>query len=62
MGLLAKLSFNFLSSNIVSQNQSLLISVGVGALSYFIIIYFMKIEDVDIFVNIVKGKFKKNEM
>jgi len=56
MGGLAKLSFNYLTSSL-SQNLSLLIAIGVGALSYFVIIYFMKIEDVDMIVGAIKKKF-----
>lgn len=56
MGLLAKLSFNCLILNF-SQNISLIISVGVGALIYFVIVYFMKIEDVDTMISLLKNKF-----
>ncbi|MDW7669666.1 MAG: murein biosynthesis integral membrane protein MurJ [Bacillota bacterium] len=56
MGGLAKLSFNYLTSSL-SQNISLLLAIGVGAVSYFIIIYFMKIEDVDVIVGAIKKKF-----
>lgn len=56
MGLLAKLSFNYLTSSL-SQNLSLLIAIGVGAVSYFVIIYFMKIEVVDVIVGAIKKKF-----
>ncbi len=52
---LAKLSFNYLTSSL-SQNLSLLIAIGVGAVSYFVIIYFMKIEDVDLIVGAIKKK------
>ncbi|MFL2071583.1 murein biosynthesis integral membrane protein MurJ [Marinilactibacillus psychrotolerans] len=55
MGGLAKLSFNYLTVSL-SQNLSLLIAIGVGALSYFVIIYFMKIEDVDVIVGAIKKK------
>ncbi len=55
MGGLAKLSFNYLTATL-SQNLSLLIAIGVGALSYFVIIYFMKIEDVDVIVEAIKKK------
>jgi putative peptidoglycan lipid II flippase len=55
MGGLAKLSFNYLAASI-SQNLSLLLAIGVGAVSYFVIIYFMKIEDVDIIVGAIKKK------
>ncbi|MFJ1626529.1 murein biosynthesis integral membrane protein MurJ [Marinilactibacillus psychrotolerans] len=56
MGGLAKLSFNYLTTSL-SQNFSLLIAIGVGAVSYFVIIYFMKIEDVDVIVGAIKKKF-----
>jgi putative peptidoglycan lipid II flippase len=55
MGLLAKLSFNYLTATL-SQNISLLLAIGVGAVSYFVIIYFMKIEDVDVIVGAIKKK------
>jgi putative peptidoglycan lipid II flippase len=58
MGANAKLSFNYLASTL-SQNTSLLLSIAIGALSYFMIIYFMKIEDVDIIANAVKRKLRK---
>lgn len=45
MGTLAKLSFNYLTT-VLPQDLSLLISIGIGAISYFVIIYFIKIEDV----------------
>lgn len=55
MGGLAKLSFNYLTASL-SQNLSLLFAIGVGAVSYFVIIYFMKIEDVDVIVGAIKKK------
>lgn len=55
MGGLAKLNFNYLTASL-SQNISLLIAIGVGAVSYFVIIYFMKIEDVDVIVGAIKKK------
>lgn len=58
MGVIAKFSFNYLTLTF-SQNLSLLIAVGVGVVSYFLIIYFMKIEDVDMIVNTIKKKFRK---
>lgn len=58
MGLLAKLSFNYLIGSL-SQNISLLMATGVGAVSYFVLIYFMKIEDVDVIVGAIKKKFGK---
>ena len=55
MGGLAKLSFNYLTATL-SQNLSLLLAIGVGAVSYSVIIYFMKIEDVDVIVGAIKKK------
>ena len=55
MGLLAKFSFDYLTATL-SQNLSLLLAIGVGAVSYFVIIYFMKIDDVDVIVGAVKKK------
>ncbi|MGO1368552.1 murein biosynthesis integral membrane protein MurJ [Senegalia sp. (in: firmicutes)] len=60
MGLISKLSFNYLTT-IISQNFSLLISIALGAVTYFIIIYFMNIEDVDVIVNAIKRKLKRNK-
>ena len=59
MGGLAKLSFNYLTASL-SQNSSLLIAIGVGVVSYFVIIYFMKIEDVDVIVGAIKKKFGRD--
>ncbi len=56
MGLIAKLSFNYLVQ-FLAQNLSLLAAIAIGALSYFVIIYFMKIEDVDVIIKAVKKKF-----
>jgi putative peptidoglycan lipid II flippase len=55
MGGLAKLSFNHLTASL-SQNLSLLLAIVVGSVSYFVIIYFMKIEDVDVIVGAIKKK------
>lgn len=58
MGLLSRLSFNYLLTTF-SQNTSLMISIGIGAMSYFMVIYFMKIEDVDVIVGAIKKKLNK---
>ncbi len=57
MGLLAKLSFLYFI-DFTSQNISFLIAIGAGVVSYLILIYFMKIEDVDLIVDIIKKKYK----
>lgn len=58
MGLLAKLSFDFMLTT-QSPILSLLIAVIIGIISYFLIIYFIKIDEVNIIVKAVKRKFKK---
>jgi putative peptidoglycan lipid II flippase len=57
MGVIAKISYNTLI-NSINDNFSLILSIGIGAITYLIIIYFMKIEEVDIMVNAVKKKLK----
>jgi putative peptidoglycan lipid II flippase len=53
MGVIAKVSYNALLKN-VNANFSLILSIGIGAITYFAIIYFMKIEEVDVIVNAIK--------
>lgn len=55
MGLFAKLSFIYFITSL-SQNLSLLLAIGVGAVFYSVIIYFMKIDDVDVIVEAIKTK------
>lgn len=55
MGVFAKLSFIYLSSSI-NSNISLVIAIVVGAVSYFVIIYFSKIKDFDVIVNALREK------
>ena len=57
MGLVAYSSFKFMTSSL-SQNLSLIIAIGIGALTYAIIIYFMKIPEVDSTIKAVKNKLK----
>lgn len=58
MGVFAKLSFNYFIISL-SQTISLLIAIGIGAVSYGVIVYFMKIEDVDIIVDVIKKKLRR---
>lgn len=58
MGAIAKLSF-LIFSTFLSQNLSLLVAVGVGIVSYFVSIYFIRLEDVDAFITLVKKRFGK---
>lgn len=60
MCLFAKLSFTFLAS-VLNQNIALLIAIGIGCISYFVIIYFMKIRDVDLIVGLIKSKFGRGD-
>lgn len=55
MGIVAKISFDYLYI-IINQNLALLISIVIGAITYFIIIYFLKIEDVYRFIKLLKEK------
>jgi putative peptidoglycan lipid II flippase len=58
MGAIAKPVYSYLC-NYASKNLSLIISIGIGTMVYFAIIYFMKIEDVDTIINALKKKLKK---
>lgn len=58
MGLISKASFNYLTL-IAGQNISLIISIGIGAIVYFVGIYLMRIEDVEILITALKGKLKR---
>lgn len=58
MGIIAKFFFDYLTSSL-SQILSLLITIAIGAISYFVIIYFMKIEGVDVIVSALKRKIGK---
>lgn len=55
MGLIAKLAFNSINAH-ASQNLALIVGIGIGAVVYGLIIYFIKIEEVDVLVRAVKKK------
>lgn len=57
MGLIALGSFNFLSQNI-RENLALILAMGLGALAYAILIYFMRIPEVDRSIEAMKKKVK----
>lgn len=57
MGVVAYLAYDLLLSYI-SRNLSLIISICVGVVVWFVIVYFMKIEEVDTLVNAAKKKLK----
>lgn len=59
MGLIVKISYDTLL-NSTNANLSLILSIGIGAVTYFIIICFMKIEEVDVIVNAVKKRLKRS--
>ena len=58
MGILAKLSYGILIKY-VAINLSLLLSIIVGVVIYFIMIFFLKIEEVDSIIEGVKNKFTR---
>lgn len=55
MGMVANLVYGMLLNNI-SVNLSLIVSICIGAVFYFAIIFFMKIEEVDTMVTAVKKR------
>lgn len=59
MGLIAKLSFNTMIG-MVGQNISLVIAISTGAVVYGVTIYFMKVEEVDLLVGMLKKKLRKD--
>lgn len=56
MGFISKLSYSFLVTSL-SENLSLVFAIGVGTVSYFMIVYFMKIEDVDVIIGAIRKRF-----
>lgn len=58
MGLMAKLSFNGLSSSI-GQNLALLVSIGIGAVVYGVLIFFVRIKEVDVLVGAVRKRLRR---
>lgn len=58
MGVAARMAYDYLVVVLQSNMFALLSAIAVGAVVYFVIIYFMRIRDVDIMVNAVKGKIK----
>lgn len=58
MGGIARYSFNKLLNHL-NENLALIISIMIGTITYFVIIYFMKIDDIDVIVRAIKKKFRK---
>ena len=60
MSVIAKSCFNYFKL-IIDRELSLLIAIGIGAISYFFVIYIMKIKEVDIVMMTIKGKIRTRE-
>ena len=58
MGVLAKFVFNVANLRL-SQNLALIFAVGVGAMVYGVLICFMKIEEVDVLIELVRRKIRR---
>lgn len=58
MGVISKVTYNT-SLKYVRPNISLLIAVAIGVISYFALVYFMKIKDVEIIVDALKSRINK---
>ncbi len=59
MGILARLSYGALLKHI-SDNLALVVAIIIGAVVYFILIYFMGIEEVDNMIVALKNKLKRS--
>ena len=57
MGFIALGSFNYLKQGL-RQNFALIIAIGIGVLVYGVLIYFMRIPEVERTIGLVKSKFK----
>lgn len=55
MGITAKYTYNTMLFDI-NANLSLIAAIGAGAITYFVIIAFMKIEEVDVILNTIRRK------
>ncbi len=56
MAFLAKLSFNYFIL-LFSKTLALALAIGIGIIIYFAVVYFMKIDDADIIIRMIKSKF-----
>ena len=59
MGILARLSYGALLKRI-SDNLALVLAIIIGAGVYFVLIYFMGIEEVDSMIDALKNKLKRS--
>lgn len=57
MSLVSRGFYNYISTTF-TQNSSLLLAISIGAITYFITVYFMKIRDVDNIVEIFKKRIR----
>lgn len=60
MGACARIAFNFLTP-LAGESLSLIASIGVGGIVYFISVYFMKIDEVNSIIEMFKGKIKRKK-
>lgn len=58
MGGGTRLSYEYLRANIFSQNISLLVAMGIGAIIYFVIIYFSKIYEMEVILNTIRNMIR----
>ena len=58
MGIVAKFSFIYIK-NILSQDLSLIIAVNLSLISYFVLVSYMNIQEVNIILSAIKKKFLK---
>ena len=61
MGILAKLGFDFCVKS-MSQYLALLAAVVIGSGTYFVMVFFMKIKDVDVLVKAIKTRFGRGDL
>lgn len=61
MGGAAKIAYDFLVARL-SSNLSLIIAIGIGAVIYFAIVYFMKIDGVDSMIRAIKVKLGRGSV
>ena len=57
MGTISKISYNHMIS-ILTPNLTVMIALAIAFVSYVSIIYFMKIEEVEVVIRVVKDKLK----
>ncbi len=58
MGMIAKVTYDLLST-VVVEYASLIVSISLGAFVYFALIYFMKIEEINLILRYLSSRLKK---